>query len=49
MILQHIYSGNYVPNCIRIAELLLPRYMECTRGLAMRILSARLSVRPSIA
>jgi len=50
---QHQYIGHhdlYYLHCVskRTSPTFLPGCMECRRGLAMRILSVRLSVRPSV-
>jgi len=38
----------YIVQILSVSLILLPRCMQCRRGLAMRILSVRLSVCPSV-
>jgi len=45
---RHAQWAISVDQCISCLFFLLPRCMECRRGLAMRKLSARPSVRPSV-
>ena len=40
--------ADYISTCLHKKNQFLPRCMECSRGIAMGILSVRLSVRPSV-